>query len=351
MRKADLSTFEPRRILVCQQRQIGDVLLATPVFRLLHERFPQAELHLFTEEKCVPLLRGNPFISVFHAIRKGTGFPGQLAFYRAVARCRFDLAVNFQQLPRCCLMTLFSRAPVRLSSTCGFPRSRLYTHMAAPAPGYACQTKASLLAPLGISWNGEGPEILLADGERQEAEALLTSAGLRPGARLVSIASTHRRATKRWPAERWARLIALLAHGPAGDMQFLLLRGPGEDPEISHLRALCLDMGVDAAALLVPPSVPDIRLSAACLARASLHIGGCSAPRHMAAALGVPSLVIPGASGPEWRFPSPMHRELRPALPCQPCSRTECTDPQCLLRVTAEETAEAAFAMLRGAGS
>ena len=48
----DLSSFQPRRILICQQRQIGDVLLATPVFQLLKQRFPQAELHLFTEPKC-----------------------------------------------------------------------------------------------------------------------------------------------------------------------------------------------------------------------------------------------------------------------------------------------------------
>ncbi|MBR4423258.1 MAG: glycosyltransferase family 9 protein, partial [Mailhella sp.] len=325
-----------------------DVLLATPVFRLLHERFPRAELHLFTEEKCVPLLRGNPFISGFHAIDKGLGLPGQLAFYRSVARVGFDLAINFQQLPRCCMMTLFSGARVRLSPRCGIPRRWLYTHTAETVPGYACQTKASLLAPLGIAWDGEGPEIFLTDGERREAAALLASAGLRPGARLVSIDPTHRRATKRWPAERWAQMIALLS-GQEKDAQFLLMRGPGEDSEIEHLRALCLGLGVDASALLVPPSVPGIRLSAACLAGASLHIGGCSAPRHMAAALGVPSLVIPGASGPEWRYPSPMHRELRPALPCRPCSRTECSDPQCLLRVSAQDAAEAALGMLRGA--
>ncbi len=349
MRHADLSSFAPRRVLVCQQRQIGDVLLSTPVFRLLRRRFPGAELHLFTEEKCAPLLRGNPFISAFHTIDKGAGLLGQLAFYRAVARCGFDLVINFQQLPRCCMMTLFSGAPVRLSSPCGSPRKWLYTHAAEPARGYACRTKASLLAPLGIVWDGEGPEIFLTDEERREAAGALASAGLRPGARLVSIDSTHRRATKRWPAERWAGLIALLARRPGNDIQFLLLRGPGEDAEIEHLRALCLGLGVDASALLVPPAVPGIRLSAACLAGASLHVGGCSAPRHMAAALGVPTLVIPGASGPEWRYPSPMHRELRPALPCGPCSKTECGDPQCLLRVSAEDAAEAALGMLCGA--
>lgn len=60
--KRDLAAFAPRRILVCQQRQIGDALLAAPALELLKKRFPRADLHLFTEAKCEPLLRGNPHI-------------------------------------------------------------------------------------------------------------------------------------------------------------------------------------------------------------------------------------------------------------------------------------------------
>ena len=96
----------------------------------------------------------------------------------------------------------------------------------------------------------------------------------------------------------------------------------------------------------MPEPLPDIRLSAACLAEAALLVGNCSSPRHMAAALNVPSLVIPGASGTAWRYPSPMHAELRPDLPCQPCSKTECDDPQCLLRVTPEDAFALALKLL-----
>ena len=49
-------------IQLIQQRQIGDALLAAPALELLKKRFPRADLHLFTEAKCEPLLRGNPHI-------------------------------------------------------------------------------------------------------------------------------------------------------------------------------------------------------------------------------------------------------------------------------------------------
>lgn len=342
----DLSTFRPKRILVCQQRQIGDVLLASPVFELLKRRFPEAEVHLFTEKKCEPLLRYNPFIDAFHLIDKKGGFFRQLAFYRNVAACGFDLVVDLQQLPRCRMMTLISRAPVRLSFPASvFSRLR-YNCLVQPQEGYASQTKVSLLAPLGIHWQGEGPRIFLQEEERRTARELLKACGFREGRRLIAVDSTHRRASKRWPAQRFAALMSLLARHD-DSMSFLLLRGPGEDSDIAALKKLCLDAGLAPETLLVPEPLPDIRLSAACLAEADLLVGNCSSPRHMAAALNVPSLVIPGASGTAWRYPSPLHEELRPDLPCQPCSRTECDDPQCLLRVTPEEAFAKALELLQ----
>ncbi len=342
---ADLSTLHPKRILVCQQRQIGDVLLASPVFEVLRKRFPDAELHIFTEQKCEPLLRHNPFIDKFHLIDKKGGFFRQLAFYRKVAEHRFDLVIDLQQLPRCRMMSLISRAPVRLS----FPASALsrfiYTCLVTPEDGYASQTKISLLRPLGILWNGEGPRIFLTEEEKKQAHELLFRCGLRPGQQLVVIDSTHRRPAKRWPAERFAALMKLMTEKDP-TFRFLLMRGPGEEKDIEQLRSLCLEAGLASETLLIPETLPDIRLSAACLAGAELHIGTCSSPRHMAAALGIPSLVIPGASGTAWRYPSPLHCELRPDLPCQPCSKTECDDPKCLLQVTPENALTSALELL-----
>lgn len=344
----DLSALHPKRILVCQQRQIGDVLLASPVFELLKKRFPEAELHIFTEKKCEPLLRNNPFIDVFHLIDRKDGFFRQLAFYRKVASCGFDLVIDLQQLPRCRMMTLMSGAPVRLSFPSSFLSRFRYNCLVEPKDGYASQTKVSLLEPLGIRWNGEAPVIRLTEEERAEGRRILAGCGLEPGHKLIVVDSTHRRASKRWPAERFAALMRLLA-GEDDAFRFLLLRGPGEEKDIERLRSLGTTLGIAPEKMLVPEPLPDIRLSAACMAEARLLIGNCSSPRHMAVALGVPSLVIPGASGTAWKYPSPLHRELRPELPCQPCSKTECSDPQCLLRVTPEEALSAALSLMNDA--
>ncbi len=341
--KRDLAAFAPRRILVCQQRQIGDALLAAPALELLKKRFPRADLHLFTEAKCEPLLRGNPHIDKLLLLdrREQRGLWAQLAWYRRAATARYDLVVDFQQLPRCRMLTRFSRAEVRLSFPAPWHRIGLYTHTVRPAPGYAAATKVSLLAPLGIAWHGERPRIYLTDEERARARAFLAGLGLNKGLRLVSVDPTHRRASKRWPAASYARLLDILTE-VRPELRFLLLRGPGEDDEVRSLRAAC----ARPERLLLPEEAPDLRLSAACMAEAVLHLGNCSAPRHMAVALDVPSLVVPGASGPEWTCPDPRHVELRPALPCSPCSRTDCPDPRCLTLVTPDDAAQAALKLL-----
>ena len=337
----DLSTFQPRRILVCQQRQLGDALLATPVFQLLKQRFPGAELHLFTETKCEPLLRHNPFIDKFHLIEK-KGFFGDLAFYRKVAAHDFDMVFNLQNLPRCRMMTLFSRAPVRLSMKTGTWRDWIYTHTVPEVKGYASMSKISLLKDFGIEWNGEGPRIYHTPEEEAEAARLLAACGLEEGHKLITIDGTHRRPLKRWPLENFAKVIGMLAEHDSS-FRFLLLRGPGEDAEVKALRDLC----PVPERVLLPEQTPSIRLSAACIRKAVIHIGNGSAPQHMAVACDTPSLIVPGPEGPWWTYPGPMHAELVPSLPCHPCRRKECADWSCMKLITPDMVVEKALHLLQ----
>ena len=343
MRNPDLSSISPRRILVCQQRQLGDVLLATPAIELLKKRFPQAELHVFTEKKCEPLLRHNPHIDAFHLIDKQAGFLGQIAFYRRVAKLGFDLVINFQQLPRCRMMAWFSHAPVRLSFRTTAWNNRIYTHTVPEQEGYASFSKVSLLEGLGIHWQGEPPRMWLTQEEKNLAGGLLEQCGLAQGQKLITIDATHRRPSKRWPLENYAGLIDLLGAFDPG-LRFFLLRGPGEDEEVGRLRSLCRY----PERVFIPDHAPEIRISAACIQKAVLHIGNCSAPQHMAVACGTPSLTLTGSSGTSWTYPGPMHAHLYAGLACSPCSKIECGDMRCMTLITPRMAFDKAASMLHG---
>ena len=339
----DLATFSPKRILVCQLRQIGDVVLATPSIELLKRRYPDAEIHLLTEKKCAPLLEHNPHLGKVWALDKKvlSSLPQEIAWYWHVARTGYDLVVDFQQLPRCRWVVAFSGAPVRLSYTPPWYTRLLYTHSSDMLDGYSAMSKASVLRPLGIEWNGERPRVYLTDEEHAFARTLLAQAGLQPEQRLITLDPTHRQPTRRWPLAHYAGLVSLLAERDAS-LRFLPLWGPGEEAEIQELSRLC-----PAGSLLLPERMLSLREMAACIAEADLHIGNCSAPRHIAVAVGTPTLTVLGSTTPAWTFPSPEHADIALNLPCQHCNRNHCPDPRCLTGMLPGPVADKAMEMLK----
>ena len=313
-----------KRILVCQLRQIGDVLLTTPSIELLAKRFPKAEMHVFTEKKCVPMLANNPYVHTLWTVdkKKLPTLLHEFAFYRKVTANHFDLVVDFQQLPRCRAVVALSGAPVRLSFPPRWYLRPLFTHWTRPEPAYAAAYKAGILKPLGIQWQGERPRLYLTDAEKAASLSLLDSLGL-GGKRFISVDSTHRHPTRRWPARYYALLLDMIAER-VPDLFFFLPYGPGEEGEVRELREMCRR----PQRVIIPPSMLDLRQLAGCISQAALQLGNCSSPRHMAVALDVPTFTILGATGNGWSFPSPEHRIIQAKqlmdMPCQHCNKNSC---------------------------
>ena len=326
-----------RRILVCQLRQIGDVLLATPSVELLGKAYPHAELHFFTEKKCLPMLENNPYVHTVWPVDKKAlkNVFQEFSWYRTVAASRFDLVVDFQQLPRCRAVVALSRAKVRLTFPPPWYLRPLYTHWARSEPCYAAAYKAGALAPLGIFWNGERPRLYLSEDERAEGNELMTRMELAPG-NFITVDPSHRKRTRRWPSGHYAALIDMLADAMP-DMKFLLPYGPGEEQETRQLRARCRN----AKRVVVPDVLLSLRQMAACMEHAVLHIGNCSSPRHIAVAMDLPTFTILGATGFGWQFPAPEHKAVRARMfmdmPCQTCNKDTCSAGlACLVKLTPE---------------
>jgi ADP-heptose:LPS heptosyltransferase len=326
-----------RAILVCQLRQIGDVLLATPSLELLAKRFPEAAIHVLTEKKCAPVLEGNPYVRRIWAIDKGEQrhLGRDLAFSWRVARQEYDLVVDFQQLPRCRWVVAFSGASLRLSYTPPWYNRPLYTHWIDPLPGYSAMAKASVLRPLGVEWRGERPLLRLTDAERGAAHALCAALGVGEGGQLVTLDPTHRRATREWPAPYFGKLAADACERVPG-LKFLVLYGPGELDAAMRVRETALALGLAPERLVLPEQVIPLRVMAGVIERACMHLGNCSAPRHFAVAMRVPSFTVLGATSASWTFPSPEHGHIAAGLDCQPCNRNTCADVRCLTALRPE---------------
>jgi heptosyltransferase-3 len=318
MTKDQTLDINPKRILVCQLRQIGDVLLSTPALRLLKEKYPEAEVDMLTEKKCAPVLENNPHLNrVWPIDKKALKNPLKaLRYYARIGGSGYDLIVDFQQLPRCKWVVLFSRAAVKLTFTPPWYNKFLYTHWSDMARGYAAKAKASVLGPLGIEWDGQRPEIFLTDEERAEARGILESEGV-SDAPFLTVGPSHRRETRRWPAEHYAGLFKLLER-KYPQLKAVILFGPGERELAERILAQ------SGANVVLPNAMLSLRQMAAVQEQAVLHVGNCSSPRHFAVAVGTPSVTIQGATSTAWRFPNEDHLSLIRREGCHVCNKNTC---------------------------
>lgn len=336
----DIKNISPKRILICQLRQIGDVLLATPSIRLIKERYPDAELHVLTEKKCLPVLENNPHIHTIWPIdRKAIKNPFKaICYYAKIGRQDYDLIVDFQQLPRCKWVVRFSNAPVKLSFPPKWYNRLYYTHWSPLVIGYAAKCKAGVLKPLGIEWDGEQPELWLTDEERRFADSFIKDHGLE-GHPYITVDPSHRRETRRWPTRHFAGLIKLLReHHP--DLKAVILYGPGEKYLAEEVAQM---MGEGA---IVTSSMLSLREMAAVQEQAVMHLGNCSSPRHFAVAVDTPSLTIHGATGYGWRFPSDEHISVTKDLDCKWCNKNSCETIECMETFEPEECLQEALNLI-----
>ncbi len=328
------------RILVIQLRQVGDVLLTTPAVKVLREACPNAHLSYLTEEGPAKLLQGNPHIDELLIRDRHGGIFQDIKLIRRLQKEKFDLLIDFFCNPRSGWIALFSGATDRIAA---YHAGRSWYYTQTPnipsGIGYAPEDRLALLRAVGIKGELHAPVLMVPESARRYIENFITKKGIlkknrRAGGPLVTIDPTSRRQAKRWIPERYARLADLLTE--KHDARVMFLWGPGEKEMLQEF----LQCGTHQH-LLAPPT--DLMQLAALIEESDLHIGNCSAPRHIAVAVGTPSLTVMGPTKPEnWTYPDSKHQVVQGDVPCLGCQKTVCGSHDCMKVLTVQTVFEAA---------
>jgi ADP-heptose:LPS heptosyltransferase len=273
---AVLHTLPPSsRVLVVRLRSLGDCVLTTPAIDLLKLARPDLRIAVMVEERFAAIFAANPEIEAILAPRAGSALGWRPA-----------LSINFHGGTRSAALTAASLAPKRAG----------FAH-------YRFRGLYNLRIP-------RAQEILGVERKVHTAEHLASAMfwlGVPPAeiprARLFALAGASRRAcavlhpfasapSKAWPAGRFVALASYLKarHG----LESVIVGGESDDfspfASFEYLRAAPLE------------KVKSL-LSSACF-----FVGNDSGPAHMAAAFGIPSVVLYGSSDPvvwaPWRTDS-----------------------------------------------
>ena len=231
-----LSDLPPRvpaeRILVIQFRQIGDVLLSTPVLRALRCSYPRSYIAFLTEPSSGRVLQGNPWLDEVIIRSRHATWREQWQLLRHIRRHHFDLVIDLIGNPRSAVLTRLSGARHRLAFA-RFPRSLLYTMLVTHhqlAPEYTVAKRLRLLEPLGIRATDLTPSLSYTQREQDEVTTFLHAHAITPKDLLICIDPTHHVPTRQWPGASFSVFVDMLSERLGA--RVLLLWGPGEEAQV-----------------------------------------------------------------------------------------------------------------------
>ena len=246
-------------------RSLGDCVLTTPALFLLKRHRPDLKISVIVEPRFAEIFAGNPDVDETRD-----------------AMTRADLVLNLHGGTRSMVLTALSRAKIRT----GFAHHRysfVYSESIPTAQqilGVSRRVHTAEHLATAMFWLGVPREQI----PRAKLFVTAPSAERRPYAVIHPFASAPGKA---WPAERFIELARRL------DLEPVFLAGPGDD--LNPFEKFQTSRG-------------SLSLTKSLLSGASLFIGNDSGPAHIAAAFGVPVVVLFGPSDPvtwaPWRTES-----------------------------------------------
>jgi heptosyltransferase III len=304
------------KILVIRRDNIGDLVLTLPLIRAIRERFPDARIGAFVNTYNAPVLEGNPWIDAVYAYRKfHHGSPASL-LAAAGYNLRLLLALRAQAFDYAVLAgSGFLRRALRLARLAGaqhivgfVPADRdagaidVPVEFGSPEGMHEAEDVFRLARAFGIECAPPpaslAPDAALVSAIRGRMSAKLGDA---PGP-AVGIHISARKASQRWPVERFAALMRAIRD--AGPARFMLFWSPGAPGNRQH-------PGDDGKARELLQALGDFPVFACETGRLTELVAGLSlcdrvvcsdgGAMHIAAALGKPIVCFFGNS-PADRF-------------------------------------------------
>jgi lipopolysaccharide heptosyltransferase II len=333
---------EVRRVLVVRLRSIGDTVLATPALSSLRGFLPDAQIDILLEDWVAPVLDGFTEIDNIITVERGsTASRARVA--RTLRAARYDVAYNLHGGTTATLLVRATGAKHRVGYA-SYQYRRLYTD-AAPSPDklwgrkkvHSVEQQLGLLGWTGVPVSDCPPTHLEVTTEAAASvRAKLRAARLDETTPLALIHPAAAFDTKQWAVENFARVTESLA---GRGLACVAVASKSESQVLSRL----IENSSARVVAFADLSLPEVTALAS---RARLFVGNDSGIAHIAAAVGVPGVVIFGSSNvTHWRpWSSAPWEVVREEMPCAPCPGYTCSEfdaPECIRRVTVERVTAA----------
>ena len=216
------------KILVIQQKMIGDVLTSSILFEALREKYPDAELHHLIQPHTSPVVENNPFIDrlVFFDPQEYKGIKGLFKFAHQVRAQKYDIVIDVYAKLNSAIITAISGAKTRISYKKWYTSS-VYTKTFSlnkepkTRAGVAIENRMLLLQGIEKNFPVEcKPKIYLKQEEISFARQRLSESGIGTEKPLIMIAILGSSPEKTYPAGYMAEILDFIVEKAGAQLIF-----------------------------------------------------------------------------------------------------------------------------------
>lgn len=298
------------KILVIQQKRIGDVLTSTILCNNLKKKYPEAKIDYMCYPNCVDVLLENPSINeiivLTNTVRKS--YPKLFKFIFEIKKKKYDVVIDAYSKLETNLITFFSGAKYKISYDKGYS-SFFYTHNikrfkngTKSELGLAIDNRLLLLKPLiSEPITDYKPKIFLRKDEIETAEQLLQKHSIIYGQKpLIMFGILGSEWYKTYPLEKMAKIIDFTVEKLDADIVFNYI--PSQLDEAKKVYDFCDEKTKNNIHFDLYSE--GLRPFLALLSRCSMLIGNEGGAVNMAKALSVPtfSLFSPSVDKETWQI-------------------------------------------------
>ncbi|MBN2483370.1 MAG: lipopolysaccharide heptosyltransferase II [Candidatus Omnitrophica bacterium] len=326
------------RVLVVNVNWLGDCIMTLPAFSALKKEYPHVYTAVMAPGRVAEIFEKDPSIDevlVFDERTTHRSLPAKLRFIRALKEKRFDTAICIHRSCTRILICRLAGIPRRI----GYHRRKtswLINHKVKPPAGtghrqdyYLCLFEAA-----AIPVKTRIPQVFIDDDVRHRMYYRLQ----RPEhthAHLIGVQVSANWDQKRWPAQSYAELCDRLISRYSCAIFFV-----GTQKDAPAVSAVTEKMKrKDFYDFCGQTTLSEL---AAVMENFDLFISNDSGPAHLAAAVGIHTLVLFGPTDPEVTSPRGKYVHIvKSDVPCViPCYKTDCKDNFCMSGISVDEVIE-----------
>ncbi|MFD0976121.1 glycosyltransferase family 9 protein [Salinimicrobium gaetbulicola] len=233
------------KILVIQQKMIGDVLTSSILFEALRKKYPQAELHYLIYKHTLPVVENNPYVDKFLLFdpEKDNRVKGFVGFLKKIRYNEYDVVIDVYSKINTALFNIFSGAQTKISYHKWYTK-KAYTQTFKPKQdletnaGYAIENRMYLLNGLSKGFPPEiKPKIYLTKEEKNTARKRLENEGISFEKPLIMCGILGSSDSKTYPLPYMAQVLDFIVEKT--DAQLLFNYIPKQEKEARKLLDLC----------------------------------------------------------------------------------------------------------------